>query len=268
MKRIRFTSERWILSAFIFILGTLVFTSCSDTKKLVYFDGVQDASLKIQEQNPIPVIQANDLLSIIISSLNPEASAIFNAPNESTPTTNQATGGGNNTVTVGYLVNRNGDIQFPILGQLHVEGMNKEQLTKYITQQLMDKKLLVDPIVTIRHLNYRVSVLGEVSRPGIYTAPNEKFTILEALGMAGDMTMYGKKENVLLIRETGKDEKITKRLNLNSQEILTSPFYYLRSNDVIYVEPTKDKVARERNMVLLPIIISLTTLFLVVIDRF
>ncbi len=268
MKRIRFTSKRWIQFALFLILGTFIMTSCSDTKKLVYFDGVQDATLKIQEQNPVPVIQPNDLLSIIVSSLNAEASAIFNAPNESTPTTNQATVYGNNTLTVGYLVNRNGDIQFPILGALHVEGMNKEQLTKYIAQQLIDKKLLVDPIITIRHLNYRVSVLGEVTRPGIYTSPIEKFTILEALGMAGDMTMYGKKENVLLIRETSNGEKMIKRLNLNSKEILTSPFYYLRSNDVIYVEPMKDKVARERNMVLLPIIISLTTLFLVVIDRF
>lgn len=240
--------------------------SCSDTKKLTYFDGIQDTNVKPSTKFPESVIQANDLLSIIVSSANPAASAVFNAPNESTANTNQATASGN-TLTVGYLVNPNGDIQFPVLGTIHAEGLNKSQLTKYLTDQLLEKKLLVDPIVTIRHLNFRVSVLGEVARPGVYTTPNEKISLLEALGMAGDITIYGKKENVLLIRDDGKGTKTTKRLNLNSQELLSSPYYYLRSNDIVYVEPTKDKASKERNAMIFPIVISLTTLFIVVLDR-
>jgi polysaccharide export outer membrane protein len=248
-------------------LFALLVSACTDTKKITYFPGISEATVKLAAESVEYVIQPNDLLSIIVSSLNPEASAVFNAPNESSAQTNQATAFGN-TLTVGYLVNQNGDIQFPVLGTIHVEGMNKSQLTKLLSQQLTERKLLTDPIVTIRHLNFRVSVLGEVTRPGVYSTPNEKLSILEALGMAGDITIYGKKDNVLLIRDDGKGQKIIKRLNLNDKETLKSPYYYLRSNDIIYVEPGKDRLARERNTVLLPIIFSLTTLAIVVIDRF
>jgi polysaccharide biosynthesis/export protein len=241
-------------------------TGCSDTKKLTYFNDIQDSSIKEKVTIPEPIIQQNDLLSITVNSLNPEASAVFNAPNESTPNVNNATAN-TNTLTVGYLVNANGDIQFPILGAIHVEGLTKAQLSSQLSKLLVDKKLLVDPIVTIRHLNFRVSVLGEVGKPGVYTVQNEKLSLLEALGLAGDITIYGKRENVLLIRENLSGEKITKRINLNSNEVLTSPYYYLKSNDVIYVEPSKDRVAKERNAYLLPILISLTTLVIVVVDR-
>lgn len=244
----------------------VMFSSCVDTKKLVYFNGLDDTSVKTSAQSIEHVIQPNDLLSIIVSSLNPEASAIFNAPNESTAQTNQATAFGN-TLTVGYLVNQNGDIQFPVLGTIHAEGLNKTELTNLLTKQLSDRQLLKDPIVTIRHLNFRVSVLGEVTRPGVYSTPNEKLSVLEALGMAGDMTMFGKKDNVMIIRDDGKGQKHIKRLNLNDKETLKSPYYYLRSNDVVYVEPSKDKVTRDRNTILLPIIISLTTLVIVLVDR-
>jgi polysaccharide export outer membrane protein len=240
--------------------------ACTSTKKLVYFDNIQDSVIKLQSQPPEAVIQRNDLISIAVNSLNPEATAIFNSPNESTPNANNATAN-DNTLTVGYLVNPNGDIQFPILGAIHVEGLTKSQLTAMLIKQLTDKKLLVDPIVTIRHLNFRVSVLGEVSTPGVFTIPNEKISILEALGLAGDITIYGKKDNVLIIRQSTNGEKITKRVNLKSAEILSSPYYYLQSNDVVYVEPSTDRVAKERNIMLLPIVLSVTTLLVVIIDR-
>ena len=251
-------------------LSTLVFiffiSACTSTKKLIYFDNIQDSVIKLQSQPIEPVIQRNDLISIAVNSLNPEATAIFNAPNESTPNANNATAN-DNTLTVGYLVNPNGDIQFPVLGAIHVEGLTKSQLTALLIKQLTDKKLLIDPIVTIRHLNFRVSVLGEVTTPGVYTIPNEKISILEALGLAGDITIYGKKDNVLIIRQSTNGEKITKRVNLKSSEILSSPYYYLQSNDVVYVEPSTDRVAKERNVMLLPIVLSVTTLLVVIIDR-
>jgi polysaccharide export outer membrane protein len=145
--------------------------------------------------------------------------------------------------------------------------MTKSQLHEYLTKQLTDKKLLVDPILTIRYLNFRVSVLGEVTRPGVYTSPSEKFSMLEALGMAGDITLYGKRDNVLVIREDGRGVKSFERINLNTQQLLNSPYYYLHSNDIIYVEPSKEKVNKERNAVLVPIFLSLTTLAIVIIDR-
>lgn len=248
----------------ILLLGGI--SSCSDTKKLTYFTDIPDGKITSKNKTTEPVIISNDLLSITVSSLNPQANALFNAPNESTALTSGATSQGN-TLTVGYLVNVNGDITYPILGNIHVEGMTKSQLTQHLTKQLLDKKLLIDPIVTIRHLNFRVSVIGEVMRPGVFTIPNEKVSILEALSLAGDMTIYGKRDNVLLIREDMKGEKTMKRMNLSSPEVLNSPYYYLESNDVIYVEPMKDRVTNQTLMLILPIVVSITSLLIILIDR-
>ena len=137
-----------------------------------------------------------------------------------------------------------------------------------ITQQLLDKKLLVDPIVTVRYLNFKVSVLGEVTRPGVITIPNEKVTILEALGLAGDLTIYGKRDNLLLIRELDNGEKIVRRINLGSSDLLTSQFYYLKSNDVIYVEPNKNKLASvSRTTLLLPAFLGGISLLIVALEK-
>ena len=248
------------------LLTALILTqfSCSNTKELVYLDEITDSNIKSPYKQTESKIQTSDLLSINVSSLNPQASAIFNAPNESTTNTNMTSQYG---LTVGYLVNDSGYIQFPFLGPIKAEGLTKGQLNKELVRLLTERKLLIDPIVTIRHLNFRVSVLGEVTRPGVFTVPNEKISILEALGMAGDLTMYGKRSNVLLIREDGRGEKEIRRLDLGSKTLLTSPYYYLKSNDVIYVEPTKNKVQREKNLMVFPIVISLTTLFIIVLDR-
>ena len=248
------------------ILLVLLFSSCSNTKKINYFNGIQDVTLRNKFTNTEPVIQLNDLLSITVSSASAEASALFNAPNESTNITSSATSSSNNTLTIGYLVNTNGDIQFPFLGQVHAAGLNKSQLTSLITQQVLEKKLLVDPIITIRHLNFRVSVLGEVSRPGVFTTPNEKLTVLEAISFAGDITIYGRKDNVLLIRENDKGEKLIKRIDLTKQEILTSPFYYLKSNDVVYVEGNSNRVAKEKSAQIIPILFSAISLLIVTIN--
>jgi polysaccharide export outer membrane protein len=258
------TSKPGILFSLLGII--LLFSACSDTKHLTYFTDMQDKTIQTKTSNVEPVIQVSDLLSITVSSLNPEATAIFNAPNESTPNANVATAG-NNTLTIGYLVNPNGDIQFPVLGKIHVEGLNKSQLNALLVKELTDKKLLVDPIITIRHLNFRVSVLGEVSKPGVFTVQNEKLSLLEALSLAGDITIYGKKDNIMVIRENDKGEKIVKRLNLNTQEIFASPYYYLKSNDIVYVEPSKDRVAKERNLMLFPVIMSTLTFLIIVSDQ-
>jgi polysaccharide export outer membrane protein len=213
-----------------------------------------------------PLIQVNDLLSIIISSSNPEASAIFNAPNESTNITSSAAVSAN-TLTIGYLVNRNGDIQFPVLGMIHVAGLNKFQVAAIITQKINEKKLLIDPIVTIRYLNFRVSVMGEVSRPGVFTTPTEKLSILEALSFAGDITVFGRKNNVLLIRESDKGEKLIKHLDLTKRDILSSPYYYLKSNDVVIVESNGGRLAKEKNSQFVPILFSVLSFLVVAVSQ-
>jgi polysaccharide export outer membrane protein len=215
---------------------------------------------------PEPQIQINDLLSIIVSSSNPEASAMFNAPNESTNITSSAATS-INTLTIGYLVNQNGDILFPVFGQIHVLGMTKFELSNYITQKILERKLLIDPIVTIRYLNFKVSVMGEVGRPGVFTTPTEKLSILEALSFAGDITIYGEKNDVLLIRENDKGEKIVKHLDLTNQNILSSPYYYLKSNDVLIVSSNGGRLAKEKNSQTIPIFFAVLSFLIVAISQ-
>jgi polysaccharide export outer membrane protein len=213
-----------------------------------------------------PQIQINDLLSIIVSSSSPEATVIFNAPNESANITSSAAAAAN-TLTIGYLVNQNGDILFPVLGTVHVLGLTKYQLSVLLTQKILDRKLLLDPIVTIRYLNFKVSVMGEVTRPGVFTTPTEKLSILEALSFAGDITIYGEKKNVLLIRENEKGEKIVKHLDLTNQNILSSPYYYLKSNDVLIVSATGDRLAKEKNSQTIPIFFAVLSFLIIAVSQ-
>lgn len=237
------------------ILTLFAASSCVSTQKVKYFPQVQDGPIPSNTPSPESVIQKSDILSISVTSSNLEASAPFN----------QAAGDGG--VPAGYLVNNEGNIQFPSLGEIKAEGMTKTQLKDKITKGLLDGKLLVDPTVTIRFINFRVTVLGEVNHPTVVNVPNEKISLLEALGLAGDLTIYGRRENVMVIRET-KGEKVIKRLNLNSDELFTSPYYYLQSNDIVYVEPNNAKVQSvSRGMQLLPVIMSGLSLAVIAVTQ-
>lgn len=261
MKKIRF-----FFSGPVFLcLYMLCFSSCINTKKVAYFNNISDTVLTASTDGLEPVIQKGDLLSISVSSLSSDVTTIFNTPNSPAGSTYL----NSNTLSqaVGYLVSQTGEIDFPILGSLSVAGLSKQALTDTLASQLVSKKLLYNPIVTVRYLNFHVTVLGEVSNPGMVMIPNEQTTVLEAIGMAGDLTIYGKRNNVLLIRrENG--EKIVRRLDLTSEKLLTSSYYNLRSNDVLYVEPGKNKVAEvSRSRQLLPSILSGLSLLAIVIDR-
>ena len=240
--------------------------SCVDTRKAVYFNNIKDSNIPATTKDLEPIIQHNDIIAIHVSSLNPEASIIFNTPKS----TNNSTSGGATSLSGeanGYLVNPDGTIQFPVLGNLKAVGLTKSQLRENIIKSLLDKKLLVDPIVDIRFVNFRVTVLGEVGRPAVVNVPNEKISILEAIGMAGDLTIYANRENVLLIREVDGNKEI-KRLNLNSNEIFESPYYYLKSNDVVYAEPNKTKVrSTSQSWQILPIVLASLSFLVIVADR-
>jgi polysaccharide export outer membrane protein len=243
----------------------LLFASCVNTRKTTYFNDIENGVYKTSYNAPSPIIHKNDLLSIFVSSLNTDATLIFNAP--SLPTTTAASANGATVQSVGYLVNENGEIQFPVLGKIKAEGLTVKELNDRLVDSLTIKKLLVEPLVTIRFLNFRVTVLGEVGNPTVITVPNEKISILEAIGLAGDLTIYGKRENVLLIREE-EGKKIVRRIDLNNSATLTSAFYYLKSNDVVYVEPNRNKVASVSNFrQLLPALIAALSVMVVVADR-
>jgi len=257
------------LLMFLFFSGILL-QSCVNSRKAIYFNNIQDTTLNNALASVEPVIQTNDLLNITVTSLNPEASMVFNTPNISMPVSATSSGttptaGYGTPQLMGYLVNADGTIKFPVLGPVKAAGLTKRQLETLLTDSLSNRKLLVDPIVTARFLNFRVTVLGEVAKPTTLNVANERISIFEALGLAGDLTIYAKRNNVLLIRESG-DKKIVKRLDLSNNEILTSPYYYLKTNDVVYVEPRKEKIAAtSRTQQLLPIILSAASLVAVVV---
>lgn len=255
--------HKWrALQYYCVLLILLATVSCTNTKRAVYFSGQRNGSF---DAPAIPklVIQNNDLLSISVSSLNPEASAIFNQPNNTPANNNTST----TTAATGYLVDGEGNVQFPFLGAVKAAGLSKDELKDKLTKAMVDKKLLVDPIITIRFLNFKVTVLGEVAHPNVITVPSERISLLEAIGLAGDLTIYAQRDNVLVIRdEDGK--KVTHRLNLNSTELFNSPYYYLKTNDVVYVEPNKSKVASTgRATQWLPIVLGALSLGVIVVDR-
>lgn len=214
-------------------------TSCASSKKVVYLQDVVPLKQQDIEQKYEVYVHNDDLLAIILNSKNPELALPFNMPMVSYQLGSGSTGSGGQRM-LGYLVDSNGDIDFPILGKLHVAGLTRMQLTEMIKQRLIDEDLIKDPIVTVQFLNYKVSVMGEVNAPGSFNISGDRITLLEALSMAGDLTIYGRRDRVAVIRE--KDGKRTILMHdLRSSDIFNSPCYYLQQNDIVYVEPNKAK---------------------------
>jgi polysaccharide biosynthesis/export protein len=222
-------------SIFTLLLGALFFSSCTTQKRAVYnyLEDITDTSFKTAVFITEPVIQKNDLLSIQISSasLDPTVDALYNMQMQQ--------GGGQNQQMMGYLVNLSGNIEMPRIGVIHVEGLTKSQLTEVIKEKL--KNLLTQPNITIRFINYRITVLGEVGSPGILTIPTERLTILEAVGMAGGVTEFGRIKEVKVLREND-GVRTMGTLDLTSKKIFESNFYQLQQNDVILVDQNQYKL--------------------------
>lgn len=214
-----------------------LFASCGSVKKTVYFQDIEkDTVQQVLQQYEVKV-HKDDLLSIVVNSTNPELAVPFNSPVVS----HQIGGNPYGQATVlGYLVDRNGEIDFPVLGKLYVEGMTRNQLTDYIKERIQSEGYINDPIVSVKFLNFKVSVMGEVARPGSFSVTGDRITLLEALSMAGDLTIYGKRDRVAVIREENGERKIMYH-DLRSARTFESPFYYLQQNDIVYVEPNKRK---------------------------
>ncbi len=183
-------------------------------------------------------IQKDDILSITVSSASVESNAIFNLANNNS---GDGTAGGANPIN-GFIVDHQGDVQLPYLGAVKVEGLTTAAAREMIQKKLNDGNILKNAVVSLRLANFKIAVLGDVAKPGIYPIQNERVTVLDALSMAGDLTITGMRENVLLIRENnGKREQI--RLNLQSKDLMSSPYYYLQTNDALYVQPGPGKFA-------------------------
>lgn len=252
--------------AFISLL--LLFASCGFNKQIAYFRSATDTTIAVSQKDFEPIIQTGDILYIGVNSLDPTSSALFNF---STTGTSASPGmAATNTLppntTLGILVNTDGTIELPKIGKIDARGKTKGQLRSSLIEALLP--YLKEPVVTIRFMNYRVTVLGEVHRPGMLPILNERVSILEALGLAGDLTMYGNRNNILLIHENN-GVKETKRLTLNDYSIFSSPYYYLQNNDVIYVEPNKAKAYISSPVaVLLPAFATSISIFVLVLNSF
>lgn len=222
-------------------------SSCSSYKKITYFKDLSDSgviyttgqNIKGVAFQPL-LIQPDDILQILISTIDPEANEAFNIHQDNNNT------GKNDAMNMpknlnGYLVDKQGDIELPVLGPFHVVGLTTQQIKDTVLKAA--SRLLKQPVVNVRLINFTVNVLGEVTRPGSYVITGEKASLLDALGLAGDMTIYGKRDNVILMRTENGVQKKVARFNLNNTDMLNSPYFYLRQGDVIYVEPTKAKAA-------------------------
>ena len=220
--------------ALLFLLGILL-VSCAGSRNIAYF---QDTPTNITMQTtagPYITVQPKDKILISVSSKDPELAALFNL-------TPAQAGSGNANMEhsnrLGYTVNSDGTIDFPVLGQVEIAGLTREQIVFKIKQTLISENLIKDPIVTVTFSNLTFSVLGEVSRPGQYQIDKDQITILDALSQAGDLTIYGERDKVMVIRQDGL-ERMSYQLDLRSAQIYHSPAFYIRQNDLIYVEPNK-----------------------------
>ncbi len=224
------------LLAAIVLLG-----SCSSTKDVAYFQNSNEVNLDSSQVLYDARIMPKDILTITVSTTDGDAAAPFNMT-VNTTLTQSSRSTYSQPLLQSYLVDNEGNIEFPKVGVVHLGGLTKSQAEKMIYDKI--KPYMSDsenPIVNVRMSNYKISVLGEVTRPGMYTVSNEKITILEALAQAGDLTIYGVRNNVKLIREDSTGKKSIHVLNLNDASLINSPYYYLQQNDIVYVEPNKVK---------------------------
>ena len=255
-----------LLSFGVGLLFLAIFaSSCGNTRQITYMQGSFDTATLSQINLKEPVIQRGDLMGITIYSDNPQATAIYNLSASSSPSISagsSSTGSGSesgasggstpggstssgtaSTAGASYLVDDSGYIRMYGIGKVHVQNLTKAQLKDTLDSKL-DSKFggpLNNPFYTIRFLNYRVTLLGEVSHPGIFSIPGEHLSLLEAIGMAGDLTFYGRRDNVLVIRQNDGKREFA-RLDLTKPEIMGSPYFYLQQDDMVIVEANKKKI--------------------------
>lgn len=248
------------LALMLFTVILMVFCSCGSRKNMVYFQPDSTHINTIFEQY-IPKIQKNDILTVVVTAADPKVTAPFNPL--STMTSSSLTPGLDMALRPTYTVDDQGNITLPMLGKVKVAGLTRLEAIDKLRSDL--GQYIKDPGVNINFNNFRVSVLGEVARPGSFIMPTERVTVLEALGMAGDLTIRGVRENVILIREVD-GQKTMHRLDLTKQETLNSPYYYLVQNDVLYVEPNKAQINNSKLGANTNVIISIAGLLITVIS--
>ena len=220
-----------ILTRYLLILMLVFCTSCASRKDVAYFQNARDFETLAETTEFEPRLKVDDLLSIYISANVEESVLPFNLKK----------GEGYSYEEVDYIIDKEGYIDFPVLGKIKLIGLTTEEAKLLIKNELEKKQLLVDPVVNLRIKNFRVTILGHVNKPGTYTIPTERITLLEALGLAGDLNIKARRDNVLVIRDFDGVKTFT-RVNLTTKEFINSPVYFLTQNDVVYIEPNSSAI--------------------------
>ena len=222
------------------ILGILMLSSCGTAKDIAYFQNKIINEPEAIDKHAGIVIQPKDMLSIIVSSRNPELVVMFNLPIVSYQAGSETVSGSGSQRLIGYVVDNDGQIDFPVLGPIKVAGLTRWELAEFIKNKLVNEGLLTDAVVTVEFMNFKVSVIGEVNSPGTFTIQGDKVTVLQAISLARDLTIFGERENVTVIRERD-GERTMYEINLCDVSMFNSPAYYLQQNDVVYVQPSEVK---------------------------
>jgi polysaccharide export outer membrane protein len=271
-----------IIYLFPVLVLSLLLNSCTSSQKVAYLQTLPAGSDTTHVQGPFANlyearIKPKDLLSITVVTSAPEASRIYNllVPQIMDPSSSSSASSSLLTSTPTmqtYLVDNDGNIDFPMLGKISAGGHTRKELEAELQERLDPLFSKEHPIITIRITNYAVNVLGEVARPGKYASTNDRLTIFEGLALAGDMTLYGKRDNVKVLRESADGNKTIININLNDKNIIHSPAYYLEQNDVVYVEPNKARsrasgigTAETLSVSALSILVSLTSLIVTIL---
>lgn len=221
--------------------SALLLGSCATPKKISYFQNLRPGESELAPAAPAEIsIQPKDKLSILVNSQDLRLTNLFNLPVISQQVGTESSNNTNRGLS-GYTVDSNGDIDFPVLGKIHIYGMTREEVAAHIKQELQSRDLVKDPVVTVEFMNLSVDVMGEVNRPGRYNIDKDNITILDALSQAGDLTIYGKREKVLVLRNENGKQRVYGINLCSADHIYSSPAYYLQQNDVVYVEPNGTK---------------------------
>lgn len=230
---------------FLFVL-LFVLSSCDMSKRITYFQDIQDQRTSYTNEQPSPEIRLRpeDKISIIVNTKVPELTALFNLPYTARilGSMSDNVGSGASQGTSGYIIKADGSIDFPVLGMVQAAGKTRDELAAYIKSELIDRNLVNDPVVTVEFVNLKFSVMGEVRSPGSYPITRDHITLLDALSMAGDLTIDGKRDNVLVLRPNASGQLTAYTVDMLSfNDVQHSPAYYIHQNDYIYVEPNKKR---------------------------
>ncbi len=240
---------------FLTLLSVIILlTSCATKKEIVYFQDAENLAERKNDQSFEPIIESNDILYVSISSMNEAVLIPFKRSSGLEGNMSNSNAG-----LQGYLVNVDGDIRFPVVGNVNVAGKTRGQVEEDLRSKL--SQFITDVVVDVRIMNFKITVIGEVNNPGVYTIADERVTLPQALGLAGDLSEDGKRENILVIREINGQQQVS-RIDLTKTDFFSSPYYFLKQNDVVYVEPSTKGVKKSGFIPDIPALLSLMTVVL------